>query len=137
MSFNLKVSNYKVGRTLGQGAYGKVKRKLTTSISTNPLLPFLVAENETIGEPVAFKVLNKHKIRKLGMQEKVKREVKAMKKLQHPHIVCLYQVIDTQSDIFLALELATGGDMYDRICSHGKVSLPIISLGIFLFCSFI
>ena len=27
MSFNLKVSNYKVGRTLGQGAYGKVKRK--------------------------------------------------------------------------------------------------------------
>ena len=86
-----------------------------------PLLA-LVAENETIGEPVAFKVLNKHKIRKLCMQEKVKREVKAMKKLQHPHIVCLYQVIDTQSDIFLALELATGGDMYDRICSQGKVS---------------
>ena len=28
MSINLKVSNYKVGRTLGQGAYGKVKRKL-------------------------------------------------------------------------------------------------------------
>ena len=82
-----------------------------------------MAENETIGEPVAFKVLNKHKIRKLGMQEKVKREVKAMKKLQHPHIVCLYQVIDTQSDIFLALELAAGGDLYDRICSHGKVSL--------------
>ena len=87
-----------------------------------------MAENETIGEPVAFKVLNKHKIRKLGMQEKVKREVKAMKKLQHPHIVCLYQVIDTQSDIFLALELATGGDMYDRICSHGKVSPQTTSL---------
>ena len=40
-----------------------------------------MAENETIGEPVALKVLNKQKIRKLGMQEKVKREVKAMKKL--------------------------------------------------------
>ena len=25
--FPLKVCNYKVGRTLGQGAYGKVKRK--------------------------------------------------------------------------------------------------------------
>ena len=58
---------------------------------TNPLpsLP-TVAINETIGEPVAFKILNKLKIRKLGMQEKVKREVKAMKKLQHPHIVSLY-----------------------------------------------
>jgi len=40
-----------------------------------------VAVNETIDEPVAFKILNKNKIRKLGMQEKVKREVKAMKKL--------------------------------------------------------
>jgi serine/threonine protein kinase len=84
-----------------------------------------VAENETIGEPVAFKVLNKHKIRKLGMQEKVKREIKAMKKLQHPHIVSLYQAINTPSDIFLALELATGGDLYDRICSQGKVSLKL------------
>lgn len=27
MSFSLKVCNYKVGRTLGQGAYGKVKCK--------------------------------------------------------------------------------------------------------------
>lgn len=87
----------------------------------------IVAINETIGEPVAFKILNKLKIRKLGMQEKVKREVKAMKKLQHPHIVSLYQVIDTHSDIFLALELASGGDMYDRICSHGKVSPPAVT----------
>ena len=83
-----------------------------------------MAENETIGEPVALKVLNKQKIRKLGMQEKVKREVKAMKKLQHPHIICLYQVIDIPSDIFLVLELATGGDLYDRICTQGKVSPP-------------
>jgi serine/threonine protein kinase len=48
-----------------------------------------VAINETTNEQVAFKILNKQKIRRLGMQEKVKREVKAMKKLQHPHIVCL------------------------------------------------
>ena len=81
-----------------------------------------MAVNETIDEAVALKVLNKRKVCKLGMQEKVKREVKAMKKLQHPHIICLYQVIDTTSDIFLALELANGGDMYDRICTHGKVS---------------
>ena len=95
--------------------------KSSVSSSHRPVnlifLTFIVAINETIDEPVAFKILNKHKIRKLGMQEKVKREVKAMKKLQHPHIVCLYQVIDTHSDFFLALELAQGGDMYDRICS--------------------
>ena len=99
------------------------KSKVSVTDSSPIIQTCLVAENETIGEPVAFKILNKNKIRKLGMQEKVKREVKAMKKLWHPHIVCLYQVINTNSDIFLALELATGGDMYDRISTHGKVSL--------------
>ena len=49
------------------------------------------------------------------MQDRVKREVKIMKKLQHPHIIYLYQVIDTPSDIFLVLELAKGGGMYDLI----------------------
>ena len=93
-----------------------------------------MAINETIDEAVAFKILNKHKIRKLGMQEKVKREVKAMKKLQHPHIICLYQVIDTHSDIFLVLEMASGGDLYDRICSQGKVSRTPPPLLISLLC---
>jgi len=87
MSFPLKVCNYKLGKTLGQGAYGKVKCKF--KIYSLHLFAGLVAINETTNEQVAFKILNKQKIRRLGMQEKVKREVKAMKKLQHPHIVCL------------------------------------------------
>ena len=123
MSFSLKVSNYKVGRTIGQGAFGKVKRKSHPSPPGLTLFFFvIVAVNETLNEPVAFKILNKHKIRKLGNQKKVKLEVKVMKKLQHPHIVCLYQVIDTHSDIFLVMELASGGDLCERINQHGKVS---------------
>ena len=76
----IKINNYQVGQTLGQGAYGKVKRKWPDIYSTN-LIFLLVAINETIDAPVAFKVLNKNKIRKLGMQEKAKREIKSMKKL--------------------------------------------------------
>ena len=82
----------------------------------------IVATNDTIGAPVALKILNKQKITKLGMQEKVKREVKIMKKLQHPHIVYLYHVIDTPTDIFLVIELAKGRDMHTVINKHGKVS---------------
>ena len=84
----------------------------------------LVAKNEDIGEYVAFKILNKKKIKELGMREKVKREIKVMRKLKHhPHIIYLLDVIDTASDIFLALELANGGDFYNYIANHGKVSL--------------
>ena len=56
------------------------------------------------------------------MQEKVKREIKAMKKLNHPHIIHLYEVIDVTSDIFLVLEMANGGDLFDTITTNSKVS---------------
>ena len=102
-----ELNNYRLCRTLGSGSYGKVK----------------LAMNNTFDAPVAMKIYNKQKVRKLGMQERVKREIKAMKKLQHPHIISLYQVIDTQTDIYLALELATGGSLFDRISLSGTVSL--------------
>ena len=59
------------------------------------------------------------------MEEKVKREINALKRLQHPHIICLYQVINWKTDYFLVLELAQGGDMYDRILEQGKVRSKI------------
>ena len=102
-----ELNNYRLCRDLGSGSYGKVK----------------LAMNTTFDAPVAMKIYNKQKVRKLGMQERVKREIKAMKKLQHPHIISLYQVIDTQTDIYLALELATGGSLFDRISLSGTVSL--------------
>ena len=45
-------------------------------------------------------------------------EVRCMKLVQHPHVVRLYEVIDTQSKLYLILELGDGGDMYDYIMKH-------------------
>ena len=62
------------------------------------------------------------------MHEKVKREVKVLKMLDahpHPHICKLYSILDTRSDIFLVMELAQGGDLFDKISTHGKVSIPL------------
>lgn len=111
---------------MGQGAYGKVKSKYRKkcSLLLTVLFVLLVAKNEDIGEHVAFKILNKKKIKELGMRDKVKREIRVMRKLKHhPHIIYLFDVIDTASDIFLALELASGGDFYTHLANHGKVSL--------------
>lgn len=45
------------------------------------MLLLVVAQNSTFGEPVALKILNKHKIREMRMEEKVKREINALKLL--------------------------------------------------------
>lgn len=36
---------------------------------------------------MAIKILNRHKIKSLGMEEKVKREIKILKMFRHPHII--------------------------------------------------
>ena len=41
-----------------------------------------------------------------------------MKLVQHPHVVRLYEVIDTATKLYLVLEYADGGDMYDYIMKH-------------------
>jgi len=41
-----------------------------------------------------------------------------MKLVQHPFVVRLYDVIDTQTKLYLVLEFADGGDLYDYIMKH-------------------
>jgi len=40
----------------------------------------------------------------------------------HPHIIRLYEVIDTPSDIFLVNEYVSGGELFDYIVSKGRLS---------------
>lgn len=41
-----------------------------------------------------------------------------MKLVQHPNVVRLYEAIDTQTKLYLVLELGDGGDLYDFIMRH-------------------
>ncbi|XP_061945815.1 SNF1-related protein kinase catalytic subunit alpha KIN10-like isoform X2 [Populus nigra] len=69
--------NYKLGKTLGYGSFGEVK----------------LAEHKLTGLHVAIKILNRHEMKKQGMEEKARREIKILKMLMHPHIVRLYETI--------------------------------------------
>lgn len=71
--------------------------------------------NEITKHKVAIKILNKRKIKSLGMLDKIKREIKILKLFSHPHIIKLYEFIDTPSDIFVVLEYASGGELFDLI----------------------
>jgi 5'-AMP-activated protein kinase catalytic alpha subunit len=70
----------------------------------------------------AIKILNKSKIAHLGMEEKVSREINILHLCTHPHIIRLYEVIDTPTDIFLVNEYVSGGELFDFIVSKGRLS---------------
>ncbi|KAA0177757.1 hypothetical protein FNF27_00929 [Cafeteria roenbergensis] len=99
------VGHYLIGKTLGQGTFGKVK--LGTHILT--------------GENVAVKVLEKARIKEIADVTRVTREIKIFKKLEHPFLCRLYEVCNTKHHILLISEFASDGELFGYIVKHGKL----------------
>ncbi|KAI2657633.1 MAP/microtubule affinity-regulating kinase 3 [Labeo rohita] len=44
-----------------------------------------------------------------------------MKNLNHPNIVKLFEVIETEKTLFLVMEYASGGEVFDYLVAHGRM----------------
>ncbi|RLO00913.1 hypothetical protein DYB28_015560, partial [Aphanomyces astaci] len=99
-----KVGKYEIGKTLGEGTFGKVK----------------YAVNTETDERVAIKVLDKDKIQKQNMGAQIKKEISIMKMVRNRHVVVLKEVLASRTKIFIVLELITGGELFDKIVSEGR-----------------
>ncbi|PWA25546.1 hypothetical protein CCH79_00019885 [Gambusia affinis] len=49
------------------------------------------------------------------------REVRIMKTLNHPNIVQLFEVIETEKTLYLVMEYASGGEVFDYLVAHGRM----------------
>uniref|UniRef100_A0A8C1NXS6 non-specific serine/threonine protein kinase n=1 Tax=Cyprinus carpio TaxID=7962 RepID=A0A8C1NXS6_CYPCA len=49
------------------------------------------------------------------------REVRIMKLLNHPNIVKLFEVIETDKSLYLVMEYASGGEVFDYLVAHGRM----------------
>ncbi|CAM1310260.1 PRKAA1 (predicted) [Pycnogonum litorale] len=101
----VRIGHYTLGETLGVGTFGKVK----------------IGEHQLTGHKVAVKILNRQKIKNLDVVGKIRREIQNLKLFRHPHIIKLYQVISTPTDIFMIMEYVSGGELFDYIVKHGKL----------------
>ncbi|XP_077234058.1 CBL-interacting serine/threonine-protein kinase 8-like [Tasmannia lanceolata] len=101
-----KVGRYEIGRTIGEGTFAKVK----------------FAQNTETGESVAMKVLDRSTIIKHKMVDQIKREISIMKLVRHPFVVRLHEVLASRSKIYIILEFITGGELFDKIVRHGRLS---------------
>ncbi|KAL8225458.1 hypothetical protein R6Q57_018019 [Mikania cordata] len=101
-----KVGKYEVGRTIGEGTFAKVK----------------FAQNTETGESVAMKLLDRATIIKHKMIDQIKREISIMKLVRHPNVVRLHEVLASRTKIYIILEFITGGELFDKIVHHGRLS---------------
>ena len=47
------------------------------------------------------------------------KEVSVLQRVRHENIVKLYEVLETRDCSYLVMELATGGELFDRIVARG------------------
>ncbi|PRP79974.1 hypothetical protein PROFUN_05950 [Planoprotostelium fungivorum] len=91
---------YVLGEEIGKGSFSTVKR----------------GRNRATGKEFAVKIIQK-KFIKLHLLE---REIQIMKQLKHDHILPLIEVYENKDNIYLVLELVTGGELFDRIVERGN-----------------
>ena len=67
---------------------------------------------------VAVKVLEKSKIKDKKDVERISREIKILKQLHHPNVVQIYEIIETDKDLYLVMEFASGGELFELIVQN-------------------
>ncbi|KAF9451606.1 Pkinase-domain-containing protein [Macrolepiota fuliginosa MF-IS2] len=93
------VGNYTLGKVIGEGTYGKVRMGTHRLTSTR----------------VAIKQIPK------AMSANLTREIHHHRQLHHPHIAQMYEVIATESSIWIVTELCSGGELFDYLVEKGRL----------------
>uniref|UniRef100_A0A673IJS0 non-specific serine/threonine protein kinase n=1 Tax=Sinocyclocheilus rhinocerous TaxID=307959 RepID=A0A673IJS0_9TELE len=88
---------YRLMKTIGKGNFAKVK-----------LAKHVLTDKEV---RIAFTPQIKNLFR----------EVRIMKVLNHPNIVKLFEVIETDKSLYLVMEYASGGEVFDYLVAHGRM----------------
>lgn len=101
----VRVGFYDIERTLGKGNFAVVK----------------LARHRITKTEVAIKIIDKSQLDAVNL-EKIYREVQIMKMLDHPHIIKLYQVMETKNMLYLVTEYAKNGEIFDYLANHGRLS---------------
>ncbi|XP_052000497.1 serine/threonine-protein kinase MARK2-like isoform X3 [Xyrauchen texanus] len=98
------IGNYRLLKTIGKGNFAKVK----------------LARHVLTVKEVAVKIIDKTQLNSSSLQ-KLFREVRIMKLLNHPNIVKLFEVIETEKTLYLVMEYASGGEVFDYLVAHGRM----------------
>lgn len=71
---------------------------------------------------MAVKVLEKSRIKDKKDVERISREIKILKQLHHPNVVQIYEIIETEKDLYLVMEFVSSGELFDIIVQNQRLS---------------
>ena len=94
--------HYKLLDVLGHGAFSEV----------------VSAKHRETGKVIAIKCINKKQL--LGKDDLLKNEIDVMKKVNHPHIIQMFDVIDSDAYLYLIMQMVEGGELFDAIVERGN-----------------
>jgi serine/threonine protein kinase len=96
------LENFEIGKPIGRGKFGHV---------------YLARESRS-KFIVALKVLYKKQLMKLNAEHTLRREIEIQSHLRHPNICRLYGWFWDEKKIYLILEFATGGEVYQELTAQ-------------------
>jgi BR serine/threonine kinase len=116
MDNSVMIGDWVLGRTLGSGTTGKVK---------------IAVHQSDPNQYAAVKIIKKSQFDvRPDLQRKIRREVALMKLLDHPHLLKLYGVCESQNHIYMVLELGANGELFDYLVQRRRLSLDV-AIGFF------
>lgn len=84
--------DYLVGKVIGEGAYASVR----------------VAVFKPLNKKIAIKIYEKNKIKESQRKKSVRREIKILEILDHPNIVKIHDVVETNNHLNIIMEYLPG-----------------------------
>ena len=104
-TYEYKIGNYLIQKTIGRGTFGKVK--LGLYIPTK--------------EKVAIKILEKEKMTEKDDEIRIKREFDMLKKINHPNVIMVTEIFESIDSYYSVMEFCAGGELFNYIVEKKRI----------------
>jgi calcium/calmodulin-dependent protein kinase I len=106
---------YQLEKKLGEGGFCEVYSAIDLQTKTAVAIKRADPKKKSYRKYSADEVIEKIRV---GMN----READVLRHLHHPNVIRLHNLVDEGDSIYLVLQLARGGELFDRIIERGKFS---------------